>query len=105
MKYFNLYPSGSWGKFSRNSELANLIYNTCLEKVNEGGWNYINIMSNMGIFEDESENYLCLETYDKGDINLIHEMHVGFNEGTKSSMRAFIDQLKRNFNLLGKARN
>lgn len=72
MKHFNLDPLGGWGKFSRNSELVDFIYEVCLEKVNKGGWCYINPISNVGIFEDENGNYLYLETYDKGDITLIY---------------------------------
>ncbi len=105
MKYFNLDPLGGWDKFNRNAELANLIYDTCLEKVNEGGWSYINPMSNMGIFEDENGNYLCLETYDKGNINLIDEMHAGLNNDKHSVMNVFIKQLENDFDLLRKTRN
>ena len=104
MKHFNLDPLSGWDKFSRNSELADFIYETCLEKVNEGGWSYINPMSNVGIFEDENGNYLCLETYDKGDINLIHEMHAGLNRDINSLMNVFIKQLETEFGLLRKTK-
>ena len=104
MKYFNLDPSCGWDGFSRNSELADFIYDTCLEKVNEGGWSYINPMSNMGIFEDENGNYLCLETYDKGDINSIHEMHAGLNDDKYSVMNMLIRQLETDFGLARKTR-
>jgi len=104
MKYFNLDPPGGWNKFSRNSELAGFIYDTCLERVNEGGWHYINPMSNTGIFEDENGNYLYLDTYDKSDINLIQEMHAGLDDDTQSDMNIFIQKIESGFGLLKKPR-
>ncbi|MEP3890400.1 MAG: hypothetical protein ABJN69_08020 [Hellea sp.] len=98
--YFTLEPLGGWGRFARNAELADLIYDSCLEHVNKGRWAYINPMSGMGIFEDETGNYLCLETLDIEDTNIITDMHFGLNEAMKSDMKTYINQWEIDFGLL-----
>lgn len=104
MKYFNLEPStakgGGWSNFNRNAELADFIYKVCLPRVNEGGWSYINPMSNVGIFEDNEGNYLCLSTEDKDEKNFIHEMHIGHNEDKVSGIIQFIERIEKGFGLV-----
>lgn len=100
VKYFTLEPPGGWGSFARNSALADLIYDSCFDHVNDGGWAYINPMTGMGIFEDETGNYLCVETLDGKDTNVITEMHFGLNETIESEMNNFIRQWEADFGLL-----
>lgn len=104
MKYFNLMPSGGWSAFNRNAELADLIYEIGIDNVNESGWFYINPMSNMGIFEDENGNYLCLETRDEGDINVIIEMHVGLNDNISSGINILVKRLEAEYGLQSETR-
>ena len=104
LEYFTLEPPGGWDRFARNAELADLIYDSCFEHVNEGGWAYINPMSGMGIFEDEIGNYLCMETLDitlnTKDVNVITEMHFGLNDAIRSDMKSLLIKWETEFGLL-----
>ena len=102
MKYFNIEPPEGWGEFSRNSELADFIYDTCFDKVNENNWFYMNPVSNTGIFEDDEGNYLGLDLVDIKENNIISHMDIGLNENTESGMAIFIKKLETDFNLIRK---
>lgn len=104
MQHYNLEPPKGWTKFGKNAKLANFIYDFCLPKVNQGGWSYINPMSGTGIFEDGHGNYLCLETQDIGQGNIIIEMHIGLNEGKVFDMVKFTQQIQADFGLLRSVR-
>lgn len=105
ISYFTLAPKEGWEGFSRNEELADHIYDSCLPKVNDDGWSYINPMGGMGIFEAETGNYLCIETYDVGNKNFIIETHAGLNQDKSCAMFNFIKTLEAEFGLVREQRD
>jgi hypothetical protein len=100
MKHFDLSPEQGWQNYSHNADLADWIYDNAMKTVNGSDWNYINPMSNMGIFEDSFGNYLCIETRDTKSGNVIFGMHCGFHDGVTSRMTALIKTLEDDYDIM-----
>ena len=61
MTHFHLLPKKGWENYSMHKELTKFIYSTFGQFLRERDWNYMNLTSDTGIFEDEEGNYLYIE--------------------------------------------
>ena len=100
MKYFDIRPGEAWSAFSRNTDLADRIYEFGMDRVNLGDWAYVNPATGFGIFEDAEGNFLFLELVDQGAENRITDMHCGLRGSGPSEIADFVDTIVHEFGLV-----